>query len=238
MSSRTLILSFTYGISLLLGTVPPLEAMLVVKELEKPLAPLKKPTGTVPAPLTQEDLLEDPEGEEPRSLSDVQRMLAFNKLIKTQSPFDMALVGEGYFMLMGPDGNILYSRDGSCHSNNNGILVNGLGLSILDERQTEISVKNGIKIDLDGTIRDGDENVITRLGIVEFQSGPDLIPVGNCLFMTDIKPLLAKETFVHQGYLEPSTLSIIEELSSAIKSSGMNPMTHPCENDVKKSDDS
>ncbi len=213
MSSHTLILSSTCGIALLLGTSSALEAMNPqVQEYQRPSAPLQRPEGTVPAPLTQEDLVEDPEGEEPRDLSDVQRMLAFSKLIQTESPPDMALVGGGYFMLRGLNGSIFFTRNGRSSVNENGILVNNNGLPFLDENENEISVKNGIKIDLDGTIRDRDENVITRLGIVEFDAGTDFVPVGNCLFRTDTKPSPAKETEVHQGYLEPSKVELKVEV--------------------------
>lgn len=56
-----------------------------------------------------------------------QKMYQQGSLKQTENPFDMALVGEGFFRIRTYDGTIAYTRDGTFKIDSNGQIVNSNG---------------------------------------------------------------------------------------------------------------
>ncbi len=132
-------------------------------------------------------------------------------LVTTNNPLDVALAGNGYLMVAGPNGTA-YTRNGQASANENGILVNLDGRPILDEGGAEIPVTHGMQYTTDGTITDSEGNVITRLGIVEFAPGTVLEHIGGNLSTTTAEALPATSTQVYQGQVEGSNVSVALEM--------------------------
>lgn len=132
-------------------------------------------------------------------------------LVATNNPLDVALAGNGYLMVAGPNGTA-YTRNGQASANENGILVNLDGRPLLDEGGAEIPVKYGMQITSDGTITDSKGEVITRLGVVEFAPGTVLEHIGGNLSTTTAEAIPATETQVYQGYVEGSNVSVALEM--------------------------
>jgi len=132
-------------------------------------------------------------------------------LVATNNPLDVALAGNGYLMVAGPNGTA-YTRNGQASANENGILVNLDGRPLLDEGGAEIPVKYGMQITTDGTITDSEGEVITRLGVVEFAPGTILERIGGNLSTTAAEAIPATDTQVYQGYVEGSNVSVALEM--------------------------
>ena len=64
-------------------------------------------------------------------------------IINTQSPLDVAVLGDGYFQIQMPDGTTSYSRDGNFKISNTGQIVTALGFplipAITDRKSTRLN---------------------------------------------------------------------------------------------------
>jgi len=137
------------------------------------------------------------------------------ELIKTFSDMDIAIDGNGFFVLT--DGNeIFYSRNGSLKINENGELVNVNNLKFLsDKGNIKVDPQKKIKIDKDGNIIQEDK-IIAKLLVKNFSDKVKILPVGNSLYRIEGEEK-DKEYKILQGYQEASNVNIIDEMSSMIK---------------------
>lgn len=137
------------------------------------------------------------------------RDLTPGSLEPTKSPLDVAIQGEGYFVIETPDGP-RYTRNGHFSTNQDGALVNGQGLPVQGDGG-EIVIPPGtheIIISKDGKISDG-LNELGRINVVKFQNPQDMIKEGNGLMRTTQDPEPADAVAVIQGTLEGSNVSPI-----------------------------
>ena len=129
----------------------------------------------------------------------------------TGNQLDLAITGDGFFVLDGPDGP-LYTRNGVFRLNGtNGQLVNSGGLPVrgpitLPPGTTEITIANDGSVLADGA-------PIGQLEVVRF-ANPELLQLaGTTLFQAPLgitpEP---DEGEVHQGYRERSNVQVIDEL--------------------------
>ncbi len=100
------------------------------------------------------------------------------KLRRTGGMFDVAISGKGFFAVQTPDG-VQYTRNGTFARNNEGVLVNMLGHSVLDVNGEQIEVPSAFSqplIDANGVIKGRDEllGIDTVLGQLQITDFPDL----------------------------------------------------------------
>ncbi len=159
----------------------------------------------------------------------------------TQNPLDLALQGQGFLEVLGPNG-IRYTRKGNLSVNLDGELVNDIGMRILSRvdlpevgngaevidvikqipppEDRVIKVGNGrITINNEGQIFQNGAPV-AQLNIVEFKDPSALDKEGNSLFINKDSRNIKKserKTIVHQGALEMSNVNTVEEMSNLIK---------------------
>lgn len=136
---------------------------------------------------------------------------------KTGGPLDLAIEGDGFFMVETPDGERL-TRAGHFVSNGQGDLVTPDGFRVLDAGGAPVFVPPGaasISIAADGTMSaDGDP--ISQLGL--FTTDPNgLVRVGNSLFeaTTGTQPLTDGQML--QGFLEGSNVDPVTEIARMIE---------------------
>ncbi len=96
-------------------------------------------------------------------------------LRRTGGMFDVAIKGKGFFAVETPDG-VQYTRNGTFARNNEGVLVNMMGHTVLDVNGEQIAVPNAFSqplIDADGMIKGRDPilGIDTVLG--QLQAGQD-----------------------------------------------------------------
>lgn len=157
----------------------------------------------------------------PNQTVDQYTQWAQGPLEKTDNPLSVALEGEGFFMVEGPEGRPLYTRDGAFTRDAEGRLVTQSGRPVLDPNGQPITLGQGqdLFISVEGFIED-DQDVIGQLGVVRFDDPATLQRVGDNLWAPPeggAAPQPAEETSVRQGMVEGSNISVVQTMVGLIK---------------------
>lgn len=130
---------------------------------------------------------------------------------------DLAVDGDGFFTVQMADGSEAYSRNGSFHLDDTGLLITSEGHPVLTEGGPISFTPEDGKIDIsrDGTIST-ELGVRGRIRLVDFDNPQELNPVGDSLF-TGSTPLPVTNVRVIQGALEESNVHGVEEVSRLIE---------------------
>ena len=137
---------------------------------------------------------------------------------KTGNPLDVALEGDGFFVLQTPDGR-RYTRDGSFAINDQGELVSKDGFQVMGAGGAYVVLgSERVEISKDGTVanKNGQVGRLLRVGLpVE-----NLEKAGGNLFMApaglEISLDGARGGFI-QGFLEQSNVSVIRGMTQMIE---------------------
>lgn len=135
--------------------------------------------------------------------------------INTGNNFDLAIEGDGFFVLDTPKGK-RYTRQGSFGLNAQGVLVNELGYPVSGERG-EITINGGqVHISNDGVVQvNGKE--IDKIQVVDFPKPYALKKEGGAIFVAppgQEEMSMEDEIFkIKQGYLEMANVNAIKELT-------------------------
>lgn len=162
----------------------------------------------------------------PRSASDVGyawdraswRDIATGPLTATGNPFDIALSGEGYFVVETPRGE-RYTRAGRFALGPDGRLVDHAGHPVLNTSSQPIALApNDTRVEIqgDGTIR-SENGVLGRLRVVRFGNEQALRAEGDRHFDADgaVPEEVARPSLV-QGSVEGSNVRSVQEITSLI----------------------
>lgn len=138
----------------------------------------------------------------------------------TGNPYDLAIQGEGFFSVRGPEGQIMYTRDGGFHRNSEGVIVNKLGYPLLSEgAPIEILPDDGpFTVNRDGSISQ-DGQIVSQVSVYRMNN-PSALPQNGGSYFVDVTGeagiALMEDPTVHQGQLEMSAVSPIKEMVSMI----------------------
>ena len=136
--------------------------------------------------------------------------LGQGSLEQTGNPLDLAIEGEGFFMVQMPNGP-RYTRDGGFHRTPQGQLVTAAGDPVLSSNSQPIAIPPGqVSVGVDGALS-VDGGVVATLGVFTFPSGAQLTPEGanHYLAPEGVKPALSKNAAVHQGTIENANQGVI-----------------------------
>ncbi len=146
----------------------------------------------------------------------------------TEKELDVAVRGEGFFIVNLPDGRTGYTRDGSFERGPDGQLVNVDGYAIqpgitIPENATSVSIA------ADGTVEafldsDSTPTQIGQLQLARFVNKAGLASAGNNLFIETASsgpaqigtPASAGVGDLLQGYLEASNVNSVTEIADLI----------------------
>ena len=133
----------------------------------------------------------------------------------TGDPLNVALNGNGFFVVQGQDGP-LYTRNGNFKLNENSELCLAGGQVVQGEGgPIQINDVNSLKIYQDGTVMVNDAEV-GRLQAVNFDPVQDLVPAGTTLFLAppelNPQPIERGAIQFQQGHLEMSNTQAVNEL--------------------------
>jgi flagellar basal-body rod protein FlgF len=129
----------------------------------------------------------------------------------TGNKFDLAVEGQGFFMVQTPFG-IRYTRNGEFTRNEQGELVNSEGYRVLGENGVIRINGNNLHISDDGQLV-VDDNPVDRLQIVDFAEPKNLIKEGVSLFNAEsARQQRLPVGKVKQGYLEASNVNVVREM--------------------------
>ena len=138
---------------------------------------------------------------------------------ETKLKLDVALNGEGFFTVQGPDGP-LYTRSGAFHLDPQGTLVNVDGLPVMGTGGP-ITLPGGlttsqIEIAKDGSIY-ADNQQVGQFALVQFADNSKLTAAGASLFTASPGAVTTGSSAeVLQGRLEMANTSSVDELINII----------------------
>jgi flagellar basal-body rod protein FlgF len=144
---------------------------------------------------------------------------------QTKNPLDVAIAGDGFFVVQTPQGE-RYTRDGGFQINNTGQLVNASGYPVLGssgpiqfqqtDKQINIAADGNITV-LEGTNRI--DSIRAKLRLVSFSQPQRLAKEGSNLYSAGEGNAAQADTKsqVHQGFLERSNVNPVLEMSRMLE---------------------
>lgn len=139
-------------------------------------------------------------------------------LTQTNGNFDLAIEGEGFFLVETPQGPRL-TRAGAFTPNSDGEIVDMNGNFLLDDGQAVIAVPDGVRhigIGPDGTIT-ADEQPVGQIGVYSAPEPSQLFHQDGTLFSTTAELVPMEDPRVRQGFLEESNVQPVQEISRMIE---------------------
>lgn len=158
----------------------------------------------------------------------VAKVFTQGDFVKTETPTDILIEGDGFFKITMPDGTLAYTRDGSFKLDGEGRLTTADGL-VLDPEITIPQEATDISIGIDGTVSvempgQVEPQTIGTIDIVRFINPSGLKAIGMNLFVeTDASGAPVTGTpgqdgfgMLRQGFLEMSNVKVVEEMVNMI----------------------
>lgn len=147
---------------------------------------------------------------------------------RTDNMYNIALVGDGYMRVKGPNNEDLFTRDGALALGSDGTLMTHHGHPVLDEQggRIQLNETGTIKISTQGTIIDeATGEARGKIGLWSFDDPAVLVPRGSALFAGPSGPAglggpsqakVDLTTQIRQGGLERSNVNSVSELVAMI----------------------
>jgi flagellar basal-body rod protein FlgF len=140
-------------------------------------------------------------------------------LVQTDRPLDVAIQGQGFFVLETPQGQF-YTRHGVFSTNADGQLVDASGRSVAGESGPLSIPKtmplNSVTISSDGTLSAG-PSVLGKFKLVEFKAPEVLAAVGEGAFEAPASQATPSEqSTLRQGFQEASNVNVVNEMVGLI----------------------
>jgi flagellar basal-body rod protein FlgF/flagellar basal-body rod protein FlgG len=136
--------------------------------------------------------------------------LAQGSLDQTGNPLDLAIEGEGFFMVQTPSGQ-RFTRDGGFHRAPGGQLVTAAGDAVLSANGQPIPIPPGeVTVGADGAVSVAG-GVVANVGVFTFPAGAQLTPEGANRYVAPegVKPVPSKNAAIHQGAIEGANQGVI-----------------------------
>lgn len=147
---------------------------------------------------------------------------------QTGNPLDLVVAGKGFFQVRMPNGEVGYTRDGSFHKNQDGLLATADG-NPLEPQITIPADADTITIGKDGTVSvtTAGQTAAQTVGTIQlanFQNPGGLNALGGNIFVASAAsgdPITGNPGenglgSITQGSLEQSNVSIVEEMVNMI----------------------
>jgi flagellar basal-body rod protein FlgG len=157
-------------------------------------------------------------------VASTQKVFEPGQYQQTNSPFDLAIRGDGFFEVVLPDGSSAYSRGGALKVNADGMLATQAGYPLKAGIAVPSDAQN-INIASDGTVTiatvtGGEAVEAGHIDLVRFSSEGDLTALGAGLYQPnqvsgDPLNVRAGENgagLLAQGYVEQSNVSMVGEM--------------------------
>jgi flagellar basal-body rod protein FlgF len=139
----------------------------------------------------------------------------------TGRALDLAIEGAGFFVINTVQGGELYTRNGQFSTNANRQIVTSRGELVAGEGGPltipgDVPLQR-VTIGNDGTVT-ADNQSIGKLRIVAFDEMTGLLPQGGSMFAAsgDMQPRAATGIAVHQGFVEGSNVTAVDQLVKLI----------------------
>jgi flagellar basal-body rod protein FlgG len=156
------------------------------------------------------------------------RLITQGTLSQTGNTLDMAVIGDGFFKILNPDGTFSYTRDGSFQMDAQGRVVTPQG-SVVQPGITIPQNSSGITVNSQGQVAvtvpgSTTPTVLGQLTLTRFLNEAGLQPIGNNLFNETPASgppqdgLAAIDGYgtIQQGSLEQANVDPVTEISNLI----------------------
>jgi len=137
--------------------------------------------------------------------------MAQGALEQTGNPLDLAIEGQGFFMVETAAGT-RYTRDGSFHRAQNGQLVTQAGEPVLSVEGKPIPIPPGeVSVGADGAVSVAG-GVVAQVGVFTFSAGTQLTAEGANRYAAPQGAVAApaKDATVHQGAIEAANQDVLQ----------------------------
>ncbi|GIL16690.1 MAG: flagellar basal body rod protein FlgG [Oligoflexia bacterium] len=158
----------------------------------------------------------------------IQKNFDLGNAIVTKNPLDLQIEGAGFFQLLTPDGQAVYTRDGQFKRDPAGTIVDKNG-NALQPQITIPSDASGIEITATGEVRilqglSDPPRTVGQIDVVNFVNPAGLKAIGKNLFVqtgasgqpVSARPGLQGTGFLAQGQVESSNVNIVDEMVNMI----------------------
>ena len=137
--------------------------------------------------------------------------LAQGALQQTGNPLDLAIEGQGFFAIQTAQG-VRYTRDGSFHRSQAGLLVTQAGEPVLSTSGQPLQVPPGeVSVGANGVLSVAGGAVAT-VGVFTFPADAQLVAEGANRYVapSGITATLSKDAAVHEGALESANQDAVQ----------------------------
>ena len=145
------------------------------------------------------------------------RDYAAGTLVQTENPLDVAIQGDGWFVVDTENGE-RYTRNGAFSTNALGELITQDGSRVLSTGGAITFGADEVDISIarDGTVSTN-QGVKGQLRVVQFETNANLTPDGDSTFATDAEPQPVFSPVVAQGMIERANVEPVRELTHMIQ---------------------
>jgi len=143
--------------------------------------------------------------------------MAQGKMTPTNSPFDVALQSDGFFVVQTDRGEV-YSRNGRWMQDNTGYLITSNGDRVLGENGPIKVEGEQFAVGRDGTVM-VDNQKVDKLQVVKFEQQDRMTKLGNSYWVpgSDAQvPIPANDAVIQQGVYEGSNVETVQEMVEMI----------------------
>ncbi|MTI58809.1 MAG: flagellar basal-body rod protein FlgF [Firmicutes bacterium] len=143
--------------------------------------------------------------------------LTQGSLYATGNELDLAIDGDGYFVVETPEG-IRYTRNGNFTLNDNGQIVTNQGYLVMGE-EGPMQTISGRNIQIDGSGQLYLDNLRgDNFLVVNFPNTDQLTKIGDNLYTSQVEGEEELADFqIRQGYLENSNVNVVQEMVKMIE---------------------
>lgn len=156
------------------------------------------------------------------------RVMSQGNVVPTEKELDLAINGEGYFMISLPDGRTAYTRDGTFERDSSGLLVSVDGYQV-EPGITIPDTANSISISADGVVEaylgnDAEPTQLGQIQLARFVNKAGLQSIGENLFVetgssgpAQVGAAAADGMgMLMQRYLETANVNAVTEIADLI----------------------
>lgn len=160
-------------------------------------------------------------------LAGISKNFSTGSLSRTDRELDIAIAGAGFIPLRGPDGETVYTRDGTFSLSAEGQIVNANGLPVEGLGSVGANARS-VNFSPDGQVswfnEKGEETPIGQIQLALFLNSSGLEAMGGNLYQKSIasgepqslQPGVGGAGMIQQHFLEMSNVSIVEEMVKLI----------------------
>ena len=163
------------------------------------------------------------------SIVSANKLHSQGSIVSTDNSLDLAIDGGGFFQVLLPDGQIVYTRNGAFSRNDEGVMTTNSGFIIQPEiaipaeaTKINVSADGIVSVQVPGQV---EAQEVGQLQLADFQNRRGLQPIGENFYVETVasgppileNPFAAGFGKLVQGSLEASNVNVVQELVDMIE---------------------